>query len=31
MKNLKEEIELLGHKNVIIYLNSRNIILGIDR
>ena len=31
MKNLKEEIELLGHKNVITYLNSGNIILEIDR
>lgn len=31
MKKLKEEIELLGHKNVITYLNSGNIILEIDR
>lgn len=27
MKSLKEEIELLGYKNVITYLNSGNIIL----
>ena len=27
MKSLKEEVELLGYKNVITYLNSGNIIL----
>lgn len=30
MKNLKKEIELLGYKNVITYLNSENIILESD-